>query len=323
MCSQLSQSFYGSGRELAAEVDWQPLECSDIELNKGKAKIVKLDHGSEVQTVGTVASKTHFDVGLKLSQKLSALRVEILPEDGAKAVSLPNWGASLSYIELRVIDAKGKARVIPIKHAIPDSTELSDLPEHSLVRKSSSGWGPFTKIFHPRWSVWVLAEPLELKVGERAQLHLEYNRSYGSGTPLVAKRMRFQASQDSKWTTWANDPNTQLDKKRMAEMRKKYAAVRGPSIPVMLERNPELRRADHVFERGNWLEKGERIAKPSTPKAFPKLESSTDRPNRLDMGKVDHIREKSTHSTRGGQPILAPALRPWHCRDIRGLWILR
>ena len=278
-------AFYGAGRKIATELDWSPLGCSGLKVNKGKAKVVELDDGAEVQTVGTVASNTRFDVDLKLNQKLSALRLEILPEDGAKAASLPNWGASLSYIELRVIDSKGKARVIPIQHGIPDSTELSDIPENSLIRKSSSGWGPFTKIFHPRWSVWVPAEPIELEANELLQIHLEFNRSYGSGTPLVAKRMRFQSSNDSKWTSWVKNSQTGLDKKHMAEMRKKYAAIRGPRIPVMFERNPALKRADHVFERGNWLEKGERLAQASTPKAFPALKSTSEAPNRLDMAK--------------------------------------
>jgi hypothetical protein len=277
--------FYASGREFAAQFDWQSLEYSDLKVNKGQAKIEKLDSGSEVQTMGTVAKRMHFDIDLKLNQKLSALRIEIIPEDGAKAESLPNWGAILSYIELRVIDSEGKVREIPIKHVIPDSNEVYTRPELSLNPKSSNGWGAFTKMFHTRWCVWVLAEPLELKPGEKPQLHLEYNSSSGSGTPLVAKKMRFQASGDRKWTAFSNDPKIDQLKNKMAETREKYTSVKGVSIPVMLERYPDLRRADHVFERGNWLEKGERIDQPSTPKAFPSLATTSESPNRLDMAK--------------------------------------
>ena len=72
-----------------------------------------------------------------------------------------------------MIDSEGKVREIPIKHVIPDSNEVYTRPELSLNPKSSNGWGAFTKMFHTRWCVWVLAEPLELKPGEKPQLHFE------------------------------------------------------------------------------------------------------------------------------------------------------
>ncbi|MFC4995237.1 DUF1553 domain-containing protein [Rubritalea tangerina] len=276
--------YYGRGRELAAQTSWEPVKVQGVKVNKGKAEVQRVEKVSEVRTVGTVASRTHFTIELDGIDSLTALKLEILPEDGEAAASTPNWGAVLSYIELRVKGGKRDEEVEFVR-PVGDHQEIGYRVEESLNKKSSGGWGPYTKIFHPRWAVFPLARELSDLKGETLELRLEFNQRYLASFPLVAKRIRVYAAKDDQWSGWAKSEEVRANKDQLEAASKAYLKFRGPSIPVMLERDPSIARKNHVFDRGNWLEKGKVIEKAGTPHAFPKLQTSATEPNRLDMAR--------------------------------------
>ncbi|GAA5496485.1 hypothetical protein Rhal01_02669 [Rubritalea halochordaticola] len=278
------EKFYGAARTLAQSESWKDGQMTGVNTNKGKAEIAKVNGVEEVRTVGNVAQGTRFEINLESAAALQALRVTLLPKDGAKAASTPNWGAPVSSAELFIVDAEGKKTASQIAYIIPDSMEATLTPEDTLNKKSRNGWGPWTKHFHPRWAMLLPREEIKLAEGEKLQIQLTFNHNTVN-TPLVANRLRVEASANQKLGDWAKDPNTQASFKAMQAARSAYNRINGPAIPVIEERDPALARKTHLFEKGNWLEKGKVIEAPATPNSFPKMKVAGKQANRLDMAR--------------------------------------
>lgn len=275
------EQFYSSARMLTQSDSWTDAKMTAVATSKGKAEIAKVMGKDEVRTVGNVAQGTRFEIDLQAGQPIQALRLTLLPKEGEKAASTPDWGSPVSFVELFIVDAKGKKRSSQIAYIVPDSMEATLTPEESL-KKSSSGWGPWTKHFHPRWAMLIPSKEITLAEGEKLQIQLSFNFNTVN-TPLVANRIRVEGSANTKIADWVKDPQTKALFKAMQNARGAYNKIKGPNIPVIEERDPNLARKTHVFDKGNWLEKGQLIEAADTPHSFPKMKVAGKQATRLDM----------------------------------------
>ena len=278
------KNYHLSGHNFVKSTQWHNTKGSTVKSKRSKSKVTAVNDIEEIHTEGTVASRTHFDVTWEPeTTRIDAVRINIIPKDIAAAKSLPENGSVLSYAELRVTRADGKVEKIPFQHIIPDSTESSLNPRLSLSSKSSSGWGPFSKIYHPRWAVLVPKSPVKLSAGSKVTLHLQYNSFYLAGFVMVPHRSSISYSGDPKWDNWRSSATELFS--QFSATSKAYRKTSGPSIPVIQQRDTTLPRKTHVFKRGNWLEKGELVEQANTPAAFPKLKTQGKSPTRLDMAR--------------------------------------
>ncbi|BDS05169.1 hypothetical protein NT6N_02090 [Oceaniferula spumae] len=276
--------YHAYGHKAISGASWQGTKNTSVTSTRTKSKVVKNGDIEEIHTVGNVVRGTHFNVTWPAADtnRIDAVRVTLMPKNPKKAASSPENGAVLSYAELHVTGSDGKVQKIPFTHIIPDSTESSSDPDQTLSKKAN-GWGPFSKIFHDRWAVLVPEKPVILEPGSKVTLHMEHNVFYNASFVMVPHRLKVEFSSDPRWDAWR--AAALPAKKKYRENYGTYLRVRGPAIPVMAQRDPTLARNTHVFDRGNWLEKGELIKKADTPAAFPKLKPRGNQPDRLDMAR--------------------------------------
>lgn len=292
---------------------WIPSQLVGVKTNKGNAEIFRDQDRDEIRPIGTVAVATHFNISITPQADIHALGLEILPASGEAAAHSPDHGAVLSYAELRIpASSERPAQVVPFSVLVSDSQDYFLQPQDSLKKSSKSGWGAYSKINLARHAVLVPEKPISLADGEQLTLHLQFNLDANIGTPLVARRIRLTET-STPWDTWLNSPQTT---KLLGETRDALAAyqkINGVELPVMETRDPKIARETRVFERGNWLTKGERIERPATPASFPNLNpANPSSPNRLDMARWLVSKEN---------PLTARVVvnRYWHQLFGRGL----
>lgn len=276
--------FYGGARKVIEGEAWKFLDDVEVKVNKGAAEVVD----GVIRTKGNVASGTHFDIDLSANGvglgKVAGVMLEMSPPSGAKAKASPDWGAVVSFAELRVVGS-GVVKKIPFGDVIPKYDSVGYSPEESLKAKGANGWGAYSKIFQDRAAYFVTREMVELADGERLILHLEFNKSILSGTPQVAKLMRVAVSGSDVVSDWAKSAEAVDARRAMASARSAYGRVKGVNLPVMAERDVHLKREMRLFERGNWMEKG-KVVEAGTPNAFPAMDlKEGEKATRLDMAK--------------------------------------
>lgn len=281
---RISESnYHGSALAIANKTTWKGLSSSSVNSQRSKSKVVKTAAGDEIHTVGNVAVGTQFDTTWQpTGESVQAIRYTMLPKAPEKAKSFGENGMVLSYVELKLTHA-GKTTMVPLKHIIPDSYDGTQYARDSLNVKSKSGFGPLSKIFHPRSAILIPEKPVEIPTGATLTLHTRHNLQYLAAFVMVPHRFTIETSQDKDWAVWARAAEDQL-----AEFTKagyEYRKISGPSIPIMATRDPKIQRITHFFERGNWLEKGKVIENANTPIAFPPLESQGAPANRLDLAR--------------------------------------
>ncbi len=85
---------------------------------------------------------------------------------------------------------------------------------------------------------------------------------------------------DQLWSVWTRfAPELAPLREKIARLRKKLAAIRPPTTPILQELPPEKRRKTHVLIRGSFLNPGKEV-EPDTPSIFPPFPSDAPR-NRL------------------------------------------
>ena len=283
--TRLEQDLHEHRRSLAARTRWSASQGMSGSSQKAKLEIVRQDGAEEFRTIGNVAAGAVHTLDIPKPvglARLGAVRLEIRPVDESTAIHTPEWGAMIRKIELQVVDRDGKATGIPIAEIIADEAHPAFDPNLS-IKGSNRGWGQYTKIFKPRHAIVVPAAPAELPPGSSLRVILAHaTDSAGGAYPLIAKRGRIALSDESAWTR--NEPAIDTLKRELADARKALAAIPATTTPVMRDLPPDLARETRLFIRGNWIDKGEPIARSGTPAVFPPM-AETDVPDRLAMAR--------------------------------------
>ncbi len=231
---------------------------------------VEQSESGELVASGTITDSSKYTLAgpaPTIEMPITALRIDAFPSQAAVAAKQPDVGFVLSRLALRTTRPEGPAEEVFIAEVVGDDPHGPFDPNDSL-RDNSQGWAVYSRINQPRHAVFVLEEPLQLEPEARLELVLKHNRSLDGQGALVLRRARFSVSTEPSWTSLVTDRTRQQLQVDLSELERRRQALSSVLVPVMQEQLPEHRRDSFVFNRGNWLDKGQAVSA-ATPVCMP------------------------------------------------------
>ena len=142
--SELRHSLHAEFWKLAADKNlWHRLS-PDKATSSGSAElhIQETDGVSEIVADGTLSANSQYTVEFPLGQqqKLTALKIEVLPKDLEAAIRTPEPGFVLSHLRSYLIGSKEQPREIEFQLVMCDEAEPFFDP-HTSLRPDPLGWG--------------------------------------------------------------------------------------------------------------------------------------------------------------------------------------
>lgn len=280
--SALRQSLHARVVSLAKSTQWHPMAFDQVKstgLTQLTTHVDPVGNVPEVLAGGTPTAHSQFTLSGPVPKDVSqvtALRIDALPKDLEAALRIPEMGFALTRLVATVeIPGEELPRELRFVAAYCDEAEPLYDPESSL-EDNNTGWSAFTKMDRPHWAVFVLAEPVELPAGTRLKLVLKQERTATGNIALLFDRSRYALASNAEWNDLVSRDEFVTDREQLAtakEARNKMDSVR---MPVMEEMPASQRRKTYIFERGNWLTKGDEVL-PGVPAVFPPLEGEANR----------------------------------------------
>ncbi len=271
-------------RELAASTPWQYLRPVHAVSTGLTELVVKESEGiPEIHTSGTVSHDSRFDLHFEVPDGLgtiTALLIEVLPRNPAKAVHTPELGFELSEVKAELLvrnagDQKDQAQPIKLRWALGDETIPFGDPQATL-NADKRGWGANPRITHVRRLVLVPEKPVPVPSGARLRLVIRQEAAPKDLAPLVMNRSRYAATNAELWTEYVESSVFLERQRRLAEVRRQRNGIPSVGVPIMMEQDPWLRRVTAVFRRGNWQDKTDPV-QPGLPAMFGLSEQPADR----------------------------------------------
>ncbi|HEX5220597.1 MAG TPA: PSD1 and planctomycete cytochrome C domain-containing protein [Verrucomicrobiae bacterium] len=297
------EEFDARGRLFNTSNGWIALAPDRATATKGTQLVIQTNQaaGNEIRTVGTVATFSQFTIEIPLPEhlsRLSALRIQVLPDDPDKARLTPEKGFILTQLRAVLLansglsGEDGSTNEVPSTNSLPgeikfvhcfgDEAEPAQ-DDDAAVRADKSGWGANPRLTEVRRAVFVPAESTEITPGSRLKLIVSHEQGANDSAALVARRVRLDATASEDWIRFVQSRQFKDGRKELARLRKERDAISNVKVPVMREQETAFRRPTAVFERGNWLAKGETV-KPGVPALF-KSAQGTDPDDRLALAR--------------------------------------
>ncbi|MCG8648603.1 MAG: DUF1553 domain-containing protein, partial [Pirellulales bacterium] len=225
-------------------------------------------------TVGTVSRGTDITLRAPLPKqvdRLTALRITVLPLDPDKAVADSEWGFAWSHVTAGLlVPGEKDPRQLPIARLIIDEPKPFFDPQESLNPKSNRGFAAYSRIHYPRQAALLLKTPVEIPAGARLQVTLKHRVYLLGAFALISRRGHLAVSTDERFTELLKDEQTASLRSQLAGLGKQRAAIKSTSVPILRERPEHLSRPTHVFVRGLFLTKDKEVT-PNTPASLPPL----------------------------------------------------
>lgn len=273
--SELRQSIFAETAPIAeSESNWQTLRPGNVEAT-GQTELVARDNDAgvaEVWAEGTITSNGVFTLTFPLDAavRITAIRIDALPKNVVAALKTPEMGFALTQLEASLLpDEKAESRPIQFAEAFGDQPEPMFDPRESL-EANNNGWSDLTKLFRPRYAVFVPTAPIEAPAGSRLQLKLHFGRTATGDIPLVIHRGRYSVATTEAWTDLVQSDRLAAQREKMAAIGSEREKIPATPTPVMDEQYGPVKRETYLFSRGNWLEKAQRV-EPGLPAVFPPL----------------------------------------------------
>ncbi|QEF99300.1 Planctomycete cytochrome C [Stieleria maiorica] len=274
--------------------NWKPISDLQLSTNNNTRVVAKTVDGiEEYQTTGTVQTKTrvHINAGIDQSiDQITALRFTGFPEDQQQALVDSEWGFIVSHLTAKLVSADGTETEIQFQKVISDEPHPLLDPDESLNAKSTQGFGPYSRIHHPRSGAFLADPPVSVKAGDRLKMEIVFNDVELGAFPLIAHRGRIAVSDSAGFTEWLTAPARVAARDKIAALRNQRSKIRSINTPIFLERFSEFARPSRVFDRGNQMTKTDPVA-PAIPQflASSSAESSSSESKatltRLDMAR--------------------------------------
>ncbi|MGE0377445.1 MAG: DUF1553 domain-containing protein, partial [Planctomycetaceae bacterium] len=283
------RELWRTGRVLADEASqWAPLQELEVVANDDTAMAVeRVADEAQYYTVDAVHTNTGFVISAPLPTaltQLTAVRFTGFPLNPQASLANPEWGFVLSHFKAELLPSGTDQPVeLAFGEVVADEPHPLLDPALSLNAENPDGFAAFSRIHHPRTAVFVLKDPAPVPPGTRLRVTLAFKQLSGGSHPLVARRGSFAVSGDARWASRLNDPLLSVLRDSLARLREERKAIASVTLPVMADLPDWLARPTHVFERGNYLHKGEAVS-PGTPAVLPPLASAGE-PDRLDLAR--------------------------------------
>ncbi len=261
----LRHVIHGAGMALAEKSTWQPLRASSA-TSDGNATMQSLDREGvpEVHITGVITLKSFFKLEFPApGPQFTALRIDALPFDMAKAAASSELGFVLSHLRMEVL-AEGRAFEVPLATAYDDDPDAF-YPAEATLQDDLPGWSAYPRMNGPRRVVFAVDQPVPLPPGAVIRLTLQTKAQSTGITSQMVRRSRYAISGDSDWTQLvaAQVPA----REQLAALTKQRDAIPSVTVPVMIEQSATQRRETHLFRRGNFLDQGPRVA-PGVPEVL-------------------------------------------------------
>ncbi len=278
------------------DTKWQILENISFAPQHGTMRI---DKDGMIFSEGNLRSGTTH----KLSghyPKIDALKFSVFPQsDNPK--NWPEIGAFVTLFNIDKISTDGKRTPIPMGEVIADNLTGPTDPMSAFAQKgigekfnrfmdksgrdgAGSGLGEFPRITGPRWFVILPENQIALQPGETIEISLKQGANANESQPTYVRRFKIEVAEDARYTALRTDPKRAETWQKVFSNLDQMAAMKGPEVPVMLDRPAAGKRETRLFARGNRMNK-EQIVKADVPDLlrgnFPKKEEVT----RLDMAR--------------------------------------
>ena len=246
----------------------------------------------DLQASSEISGKQTFELTAKVDAPiLTALRVEVSPANSEIARHTPELGFIVDRIDAWVIGARGQQTKIVFRYVVPDSESALERAVNDCVESKRElsddpgaiGFQVVPNLFHTRWVVGVLAEPLRLAPGSRIKLHLTQTQQIDD-KPALVRRAHLSVSGDESWQKLATDNNWTEELAKLTNLTRQLNKIPTVPLPVMAEQPDYDQRTTLEFERGNFLTKVGPPLVPDVPGIFPRLPEGAPR-NRLTLAK--------------------------------------
>lgn len=264
--AEAEREFMAPFQVLASRAEWRDLDYREAaSTDKTRLSIRDLGDGRRMLATGpdTPAGSIHTVAGHAPVRRVDAVRIDALMQEGKSAAS-PGDPFVVSYLECAVRDAKGRETPRALALGIADIAGDPLWPMASLDAKSKEGWGCYPKQGHPRWAVFLPAEPISLRQGEQLVFRIHHKFNHDGAQQPILRRFTIRVDSDPRWgEAAARNRAAELLARRdtlLAEIKK----IPATQVPVMRELPAALARETRVFRRGNWLDLGEAVA-PGVP----------------------------------------------------------
>ena len=285
--SQLRKQLHAPRQAFAEDQgQWRRLAFDQLESTGNTQLRFEEDAaGGEIVADGTITARSRYTIAGPVPGEMSitALRIDALPHDVEQAIKNPEFGFVLSRLKLWVTEPGAEPREVFFTSAFSDDPEPIYSPSDSL-RDNPQGWAAYSRIYKPRYAVFVLDEPLQLSADARLKLVWKHERAVGGQGTLVIRRARISVSSDPRWIEMQTSQATQDWENELAELKRQRDAIKSIAVPVMGERDPRHQRKSFMFLRGDWMTKTTEV-RPGTPASLPRLAPESDATTRLDMAR--------------------------------------
>lgn len=246
----------------------------------------------DLQASSEISGMQTFELTAKVDAPiLTALRIEVSPTNSEIARHTPELGFIVDRIDAWVIGARGQQTKIVFRYIVPDSESALERAVNDGVESKRElskdpgaiGFQVVPNLFHTRWVVGVLAEPLRLAPGSRIKLHLTQTQQIDD-KPALVRRAHLSVSGDESWRKLATDNNWTEELAKLTNLTRQLNKIPTVPLPVMAEQPDYDQRTTLEFERGNFLTKVGPPLVPDVPGIFPRLPEGAPR-NRLTLAK--------------------------------------
>jgi hypothetical protein len=261
------------------------------QAESGKGTALPISEG-DLRASTDISGKQAYELTATVdAPMITALRIEVNPANSEIARHTPDLGFIVDRIDAWVTGDSGQEMKIAFRFFIPDSesgleSAVSAALESKRELTDDPGAGGFRvvpNLFHTRWIVGVLAEPLKLSHGDRIKLLLTQTQDIDD-KPALVRRADLSVSGDPAWQTLVDDAVWKANLAQLTKLSQKLAKIPTVPLPIMAEEPAYDQRTTLEFDRGNFLTKVGPALLPDVPGIFPRLPEGAPR-SRLTLAK--------------------------------------
>jgi hypothetical protein len=300
----------------ASPAAWQTLELTKLKSAKG-AKLAKQADGSVLVSGKNVLSDVYTAEAIVLPGKITALRLEVLPDPSLPA-SGPgrnsNGNFVLATFRVAAVSTEGGSTpsVVPLTTARADFSQTGFSPELTLNDDKADGWAIAPQFGKRHVAIFETKEPFGFEAGTHLTVTLD--QAYNRTDPHNIGRFRLSYTSSPPPVPLEGLPQNIFEavavgrEERTAEQRKLIAShyrgldaelaklekavadhkTKAPTLPqeAKAQSVAELDKAreTHIHLRGDFLSPGDEVAA-GTPAFLPGLGPCDGQPNRLHLAR--------------------------------------
>ncbi|HET9378386.1 MAG TPA: DUF1549 domain-containing protein, partial [Chthoniobacterales bacterium] len=246
------------------------------EAEAGKVTKLQISDG-DLQASSEISGKQSFELTAKVDAPVvAALRIEVYPANSEIARHTPDLGFIVDRVDAWVMGSGGQQKKIVFHSLIPDSESGLDNAVNAAIESKreitddpgANGFQVVPNLFHPRWVLIVLAQPLNLSRGSQIKLRLTQTQEIDD-KPALVRHVHLSVSGDETWHSLANDTSWSENLAQLTKLTHELKKIPTVPLPIMAEERDYDQRTTLEFERGNFLTKIGPPLVPDVPGIFP------------------------------------------------------